>query len=1079
MAVENYLLSREGRKLSTKILKFMRSLIIKIETEANEEETKESYLKWVNYKYAYEESDDLFAYNYTLEDCLRFNISAITVRTKKLLDKNEAYKLQIKGDADALNLLSRLRKERIESYVETNSYYSQFQGIPRKGQEIFIANKDKQNEDDPDIIPIQEINIERYPITYEYVFISGIIDKIKEENPSYYYLRFLEDNKKSIYYVRSKEQFDILWCDESILTDVELNNFYKIYQNKKIYMQEMMYVKGFNSRMDMYPFLMELLLLQDVFMSFFNSYMDNFSLANYSDQEIFDILDSYNLSNLKNVKMTTLRKIIREIPDLIELRGSDLIIEKILDIVADNSVTIKRYYLSKVYNVSPDGQTRFDTTKTYENNIDIVFKEKIIRKGKNATEETENDYLSFTEDDDTWGGDLAGLSNEQKTKAKMKFKRELMQMDFSNILTKYLTISSTVNSYEKQVRCQNLLGLLWQWLRKNQDSNFMIDDSVTFNAYEVRPIDMYAAICWLNQWLNGIKEPEVIRINNMNIEGVIALRDTGVEHLVNDITGSSGEPIKITLPANLGDKTIIDVLGHHDPSSENQNTNDANWPYFIDKDGQYKINYKNTFISFKPNTSLSELFADYDKNIAIINALKQRWIESSTLEEAKCWDYLIQQNKTNTYFEILFDSESRFDLFIRNSNREFFNYLNITLNNDDFEAVYSLYSKLLEGFRDYMLFATEDKISLNTPNSDENESSVDYLTDLKLLFNEFLSVYTELHKIEFSQMIDDSPYNRIKLLYHYDKDIIFNDFGDLMRVGTINKDTKVIDKKTGLPVVKHKTGYGELVGEELNYYQIFDMMKENKLESQTTQLETIVEKIEDTDALYNKQMSPTEISNILSFIDEEIERIEYIRQNSIGGLSSSLASKLDLCNTIKNNLNSSGSHFYRDILSVTIDNISGSIILADYLFSEINEIKASIEEIKKRSDLLPHYKHYVEFELMEDYITKIIEVKQIKSLGLKFDPPKMLFYNIDIDSEDDFNNRLKVEYKYFEDLLETSYKDSIVIPKDDIFEHDLSFMIFFDDLIKVFIKEKILDDITIIDKKDGIKLSDSIAFIET
>ena len=41
MAVENYFLSREGRILSSKILKFMRSLIIKIDREANEEETKE------------------------------------------------------------------------------------------------------------------------------------------------------------------------------------------------------------------------------------------------------------------------------------------------------------------------------------------------------------------------------------------------------------------------------------------------------------------------------------------------------------------------------------------------------------------------------------------------------------------------------------------------------------------------------------------------------------------------------------------------------------------------------------------------------------------------------------------------------------------------------------------------------------------------------------------------------------------------------------------------------------------------------------------------------------------------------
>ena len=102
-----------------------------------------------------------------------------------------------------------------------------------------------------------------------------------------------------------------------------------------------------------------------------------------------------------------------------------------------------------------------------------------------------------------------------------------------------------------------------------------------------------------------------------------------------------------------------------------------------------------------------------------------------------------------------------------------------------------------------MINATENKISLPTPNSDEEDSSLEYLNDLKLLFNEFLSIYTELHKIEFSQVIDDSPYNRIKLLYQYDKDVIFNDFHDKVPIlGTLNKNTK-----------KYKIGYGEIVSD--------------------------------------------------------------------------------------------------------------------------------------------------------------------------------------------------------------------------------------------------------------------------
>ena len=113
----------------------------------------------------------------------------------------------------------------------------------------------------------------------------------------------------------------------------------------------------------------------------------------------------------------------------------------------------------------------------------------------------------------------------------------------------------------------------------------------------------------------------------------------------------------------------------------------------------------------------------------------------------------------------MFDDQERFDTFIKEKSKEFYNYINLSINSGEYEVVYSLYTRLLERFRDYMINATENKISLPTPNSDEEDSSLEYLNDLKLLFNEFLSIYTELHKIEFSQVIDDSPYNRIKLLY--------------------------------------------------------------------------------------------------------------------------------------------------------------------------------------------------------------------------------------------------------------------------------------------------------------------------
>lgn len=1055
MAVENYFLSREGRILTNKILKFMRSLIIKINPEAESEETKETYLAWKRYQYAYEGTDDVYAYDYTRVDCINSGMPNDYINEHRILDKDKAYALQLKNDHFVIQLLSYLRKERINNYKEKNTYYAQFIGKPRSGQEIRIGNRDKNDPSDPDFLNIEDINLHDYPYTYEYVFVGGLINEIIEKHPSYYYLRFLE-NPMSIYQVRKMEQFDILYSDTSLLRDYELNNFYKIYNQKKIYMQELMYIEGFNSRFDMYPFMMELLLLQDVFMSFFNSYMDNFALANYSDQEIFDILDSYNLSSLKKVRISTLRKIIRDIPDLMELRGSDLIIEKLLDIVADDSVTIKRYYLSKIYPIGSTGQIDIDTTKTYEDNIDIVFKEKIIREGKTKLDESTVKYDEFSGDDDTWGGELEGLSDDEKMKIKKQFKRELLQMDFSNILTKYLTISSTVNSYTKQVDMQNMLGLLWQYLNKNEQNNFLINEEIEFESYKIKGLELYAAICWFHQYFSGVSEPEVINIRNMNISNIIALRDVGVRDLVENLVGDDeNSGTKVTLPVGLGDKKLTDILGEHDDTDQNDNTSDDDWPYYKTEDGKKVINYNNVFVNFEGDTTISEIFADYSKNASIINALKTRWLKSSTLQEAKCWDYLIQQNMTNTYFQILFNNEKRFDTYIKRESKEFCNYLNLVLNSYPYADIFAVYVKLLETFRDFILDETENKLSLSTPNSDEDDSSVDYLEDLKLLFNEFLSIYTELHKIEYSQVLDDSPYNRIKLLYYYDKDVIFNDFESKVRLS---------DK---------------LSNETMEYKEVLDLLADNQLTSKNSRINAIkdymtnFETIKDNEKFISKSME----KNLLSYMREEKTKLENFKKISIGGLSNEQTSFYNVYERLIKLLDNDNQHLYDEIITIYDGAVNGKNVLMNFSKNEINILESEIEEVNKRKDILPKFRTYVEFYLYEAFADYI----------------RLYYKSISDVVELEYNSKIYLENKVsqLKEYLEYYYKDKISLAHF-VEESSISYTIFADQFIKIMkyniaidevgllrnlplkIMMKSISDMVYSSKKESLKLTDVI-----
>lgn len=1054
MSVENYFLSREGRNLSNKILNFLSSLIIKMKPEADEEETKGIYLDWIKYKHAIEETDTIYDYNYKDADFYAAGITISTAAAKGMRDPEIAFNLCISKDTDALRLLAYLRRKYINEYVESNTYYSQFQGKPRKGQEIYVENKDKVSDSDPDEIRIENVKVSSYPLTYQFLYIDGNIEEIKKNHPDYFYLKYLI-KPLSIYRVRSADNFDILDYDQGSLTDNELSKFFECYRRNKIYMDKMMYVYGFNDRMPMYPFVMELLLLQATVIGFFNSYMDNYALANYTDQEIYDILDSYNLGSLKKVSMSILRNIIRDIPDFIELRGSDLVIEKILDKVADDSVTIKRYYLIKTYPTNAENQTRFDLTKNYDENVGLAFKEKFIRRGASTEDEGIVDYDTFVESDDTWGGELKDLSEAEKAIVRENFKKEVLKTDFSKILSKYITISATVDSYVKQIEMTDKLGLLWQWLQRN-GNNFMVNDYISFDAFQIRPIDLYAAICWIYSFFNGVAEPDKINTANMSIANVMKLQDSGINSLVEDITGNGLDsddpsyqaPATLHLPAGLGDKTIVSILGqHNDTDGENTNTNDPDWPYYKNQNagsenyGKDEINYNSLFVSFSPNTTLSQLFSEYDKNAAIIAAIKQKWLESSTLEDARSWEYLLQQNRTNTLFEILFDNYDSFRDFIRESNADFYSYLALIMDdesgtNASLDTKFDLYIRLTEKFKEYMSEATDNYIKLTVPNGDSSSESVSYLNDLKLLLNEFLSIYSELHKIEYAQSINDEPYNHLKLLYSFGADVFSDSANDVNHLlGKVTDDYKENSYKYRMLKHEQLKDFNSLINEINSYIKT---LNENQAAIQGEFLKNLAK------------------HNLLTFVDEQITEIERRRElSTMHVLTSELEDKLTLLNNLKEKLESDSPITYYEIISQESGKWSGKGVLIDFANSEIETISKYIEDISKDKNILPTFEYTVSdmlFEYYKETIALVLIAANGKFVNAEPDAEtrhEQLYYvgfdDTIINDETEFI-RIRDNYDKMKTIMYEVYKDSISLTHVS-FDYIISFTTFLEDYI--------------------------------
>ena len=146
--------------------------------------------------------------------------------------------------------------------------------------------------------------------------------------------------------------------------------------------------------------------------------MERYSVRDYTDDEIYDILDSNGLSKLKTLDMGLLKRVVKNLPNIKANIGTNKIIDIIFDIVADKTLTVKRYYLQKKYNIDSLGNTIVSKDNgLYSNQVDLVFQEKTIKQGDNATftQDGQYDYMDIVIQDDTWGA-THDITIDQKEK---------------------------------------------------------------------------------------------------------------------------------------------------------------------------------------------------------------------------------------------------------------------------------------------------------------------------------------------------------------------------------------------------------------------------------------------------------------------------------------------------------------------------------------------------------------------------------------------------------------------------------------------------------------------------------------
>ena len=772
MSLEQVYLSREGYGEISKIIKFFKSLIVKNNTEAKEFETPEVLHNYYLYTSAYTDSKNPYDYDWSYNEISKYfsdkTISILNLMTPEGLSSALNNKIYA---TEANSFMIYLQNKAVSNYGEMNQYYRTFMGLPPTNDDIILVENLDNERNDPELkqVRIDKITLDSHPNTYEYYFIKNRINDLIEAYPDLTYLRFI-NNKFTPYYLRTCPDFTILYCDKTLLTTDEYNRFEQAYKRAQNYVNEILYVVGMEDRFPIYANIMYLFILFYTFQIYNNLRLKDYSLTKYTDFDIYDILDSNNLSSLKGLSDKTLmRKVVMHMDILKEYKGSEYVLSILFDLIADNSVTVKRYDLIKEYPVDLTNSLRFDNTKTYDQQVDLKFVEKIIRTAEAYYTPRTIDYDTHVEGDDLWGGTKESTDDVSRNKIKKALKNKILGMNFSSIPTKYISISKSLNIYENSIQAANILYLIMRYCHNEglehmgynplKEDKIRIDDSGNF----VEPMTLFAAICYFQSIVCGLENPSLISNDRCILANANILRSkSGIQSLIKNV-----ENAEIDISSEVLKKPISEIL-------DNVNISDFLIKYDIDN-----------------SSTLVNVVNEYSSNEKIMTELSNLMLESDNAEVYEAYYYLYEKNKVDYNFTGAFEGYTDYEDYINSKNPWFYNKIDLILASvedwDDRKTLLETVGvKITDWLKCFQEYLTELIRNIYTINLLEGERDIQYLEDLKLLLSEFLSIYSELYNMEHVTDVSDAPYNTLKLHYLQIYDILQEDLVDYVGLKIIN-----------------------------------------------------------------------------------------------------------------------------------------------------------------------------------------------------------------------------------------------------------------------------------------------------
>ena len=691
--------------LAESLLNFAKNLVIKNNTRAAENETESSTILAGRYMYACEKMDRFESYkDWTYDEYVEAGMSGdiLIYVSAGMMEIPDEYKPA---------LLEVRRRRIMDEYDEQNNYYRMLNGLPNYGEEPIMTSFNK---------PVTEL-------TQAEIFKLELqeLGELKEQYPDAEYLNYIGDRSIDFYTARKANNYDILYYQKYVLEEEQAAKFIEFYYQCRQYVTIANYTKAFK-HMYYYDAFIILLILFMTLHRYINE-LYNFAINKdfFSLEDIRNTFLSYGLPFFPEIPLKYQRNIAHNINRLLKYKGTDTVLIDIVQLFGFNNVELYKYYLVKDINRDKDGNPVLNP-----DSLSVSYNLKFAQIPFNSTDISEalQNSILYQEYEDVIAGDpFWGYTTEESQTEEdvQRFKKELLEMQFNYINTKYLSVNTMFDVSKNMMDlCYffNLINTLQE--NKNLEMLAFINKDIKPSANKMKVFDVIAAVYALLSKKLGFEDTI-----NYSATSVASIYNFNFDKSIDDLLTQVEKVAKVEVNGKIVDFNIKDLKNTDIISMELE-------------DG--KLYDRN------------DLLEKYFNNIEYRDHLIERMNKTDDYLEFKALQEIYKYNMVSDTMAYGYGEHKTYMDYINESDPELYEYILIHMDSENIDLIINNLLYALESFLNDYRF--DDMFSsLSSLSGDIIKS---YL--LKMI-NVFKAYTVEIKKINIYFVFDERFMNSIRL----------------------------------------------------------------------------------------------------------------------------------------------------------------------------------------------------------------------------------------------------------------------------------------------------------------------------